>query len=67
MKLYQTLVLRRDAWVKTRKSIYVVAENKDAAKAYVCAYLVPDYKVVGVRELGEQLATYMYAGKLRRQ
>lgn len=66
MKLFKVTVKHEDKWRKERRCFYAVSENKDSAKEYVKGYLKDGFYVACVSELGDQLAVYMYASKLKK-
>ena len=66
MKLFKVSVKHRDKWRKERKCFYAVSETKEQAKEYVERHLKTEYEVSHVSELGEQLAVYLYASKLKK-
>ena len=65
MKLFKVSVQHKCKWRKERKCYYAVSETKEAARGYVEKYLNTDYEVSHVSELGDQLAGYLYASKLK--
>ena len=66
MKLFKVSVKNKDKWRKERKCFYAVAETKEAAKEYVEHNMISVYEVSHVSELGDQLAIYLYASKLKK-
>lgn len=65
MKLFKVSVKHKDKWRKERKCFYAVSETKTTAQAYVEQNLKNEYEVSHVSELGDQLAVYLYASKLK--